>query len=194
MKKKLFSLAVICICLSVVSAGTLAYYTANETAHNVITSGGVNIEVVEQMQNGDTLIDFPAEGISGVMPGTSVSKIVRVENTGASDAWIRVKVSEKMTSAEGADLSAGVMTYKVKEGWIDGGDGYYYYNEPVAPADSTDVLFETVNFDAAMGNEYQNCTANILIYAEAVQSANNAIPENGDVTDIQGWPTAVENE
>ena len=41
-----------------------------------------------------------------------------------------------------------------------------------------------------MGNEYQNSTATVTVTAEAVQTANNAIPEGGSVTDIPGWPAA----
>lgn len=67
--------------------GTLAYFTSENTAHNVITSGGVNIEVVEKTQGKDgVLVDFPKEGVRGVMPGSDVSKIVSVKNTGESEA------------------------------------------------------------------------------------------------------------
>ena len=50
------------------------------------------------------------------------------------------------------------------------------------------LLFNEVLFSSAMGNEYQNCTAKIFVSAQAVQSANNPIPEGGTVTDIPGWP------
>ena len=43
-----------------------------------------------------------------------------------------------------------------------------------------------MKFDPRMGNEYQNCTVNINIYAQAVQTANNN-PEGG-VTEVKGWP------
>lgn len=194
MKRKLFFLSLAAICLAVLSAGTLAYYNAENTAHNIITTGGVNIEVVEQMRDGNTLVDFPPEGIGGVMPGSSVSKIVRVKNSGGNDTWIRVSVSMSIQGANGDGLpltlgdGTSVMTFSVMDGWVNGGDGYYYYNTPIAPQELTDVLFQEVCFSSAMGNEYQNCTANILIGAQAVQSANNAIPEGGDVTDIPGWP------
>lgn len=189
MKRKILLLAAVIACVAVTAAGTLAYFNAEGTAHNVITTGGVKIEVIEQMQDGDTLIDFPEEGISGVMPGSSVSKIVQVKNTGESEAWIRVKVSGSIQNTQGEELSVEVMSFTVMDGWMDGGDGYYYYHEPVASNALTDVLLQEVLFSPSMGNEYQNCTANIVIHAQAVQAANNAIPAGGDVTDIIGWPT-----
>lgn len=190
MKKKILLVAAITICLSIAVSGTLAYFTAEDTAHNVITSGGVNIEVVEKTQNKDgVLVDFPEEGMKGILPGADVSKIVSIENTGESEAWIRVKVEAKITSAEGVELpveiqgNGPVMTYTPAREWILGGDGYYYYENPVAAGKATEILFDTVSFAPQMGNEYQNCTANIVVSAQAVQTGNNG----KNVLEAQGW-------
>lgn len=251
MKKKLLALAVAAISLSTAVGGSLAYFNYVDTAHNVITSGGIGIEIVEKTKNGDALVDFPEEGISGVMPGTSVAKIVTVENTGANDAWIRVLVNVAISSGDlpltpstptpsasaspsdspsqggfeiipnnpdgpmtqALDLGGPVLppasqpvnlplivggvemvtldfnTTENDDGyWIDGGDGYYYYSKIVPAGESTKVLFENVCFAKEMGNEYQNCKVYIDVFAEAVQSDNNPIPEGGSVTDIKGWP------
>ncbi len=187
MKKKILLAAAVVICLTIAVSGTLAYFTFEDTAHNVITSGGVSIEVVEKTKSTDgaELEDFPKEGITGVMPGTEVSKIVSVRNTGNSEAWVRVKVYATITPAEGEEkLSSDVMTYTVSEGWTHGTDGYYYYNNKVPAGESTSILFDTVKFAPEMGNEYQNCRANIVISAQAVQTANNGTT----VMDAQGWP------
>lgn len=124
MKKKILLAAAVMICLAVGASGTLAYFTSENTAHNVITSGGVNIEVVEKTQGKDgVLVDFPKEGVRGVMPGSDVSKIVSVKNTGESEAWIRVQVESVIKAADGADLPltienvGPVMTYTVGGGW-----------------------------------------------------------------------------
>lgn len=192
MKKKTILIAALVICLAIAATGTLAYYTAERKAHNVITSGGVNIEVVEKTTGEDgTLVDFPKDGIKGVMPGSSVTKIVRIDNKGSSEAWVRVKVDSKIVGADGKELSLvigenerPVIKYTVLEGWIKGDDGYWYYNKPVAPGGQTAELFKSVDFDSAMGNEYQNCTANIVISAQAVQTANNG----ETVMEATGWP------
>ena len=47
MKRKLLILSVLAICLSTLAAGTLAYFTAEDKAHNVITTGGIDITVQE---------------------------------------------------------------------------------------------------------------------------------------------------
>ena len=194
MKNKILLAASAAICIAIAATGTLAYFTSEDTAHNVITSGGVNIEVVEKTKDGDgVLVDFPEEGITGVMPGTDVSKLVSVKNTGASEAWIRVRVEDAIKGADGADLPLNiegkgpVMTYETGSNWSLNEDGCYYYALPVAPGASTELLFDTVSFAPEMGNEYQDCTANIVISAQAVQTANNG----QSILEAQGWP---ENE
>ena len=185
MKKKILLAAALAICLAVAASGTLAYFTSGDAAHNVITTGGVKIAVVEKMQSEDgVLVDFPKEGMRGVMPGSDISKIVRVENTGESEAWIRVKVEAKITSADNEELPVDVMHYEIGENWHMDFDGFLYYAKPVAPGESTEMLFDTVRFAPEMGNAYQNCTANIWISAQAVQTANNG----ETVLEAQGWP------
>lgn len=186
MKKwKIIALSTVLACLAIVASGTLAYFTAQETAHNVITSGGVDIQLHEFSDNGsDGLV--PWEKVEGVMPGAEISKIVTVENTGASDAWVRVSVTKSITLARGVqgtpDLSLVVLDINPTD-WTEQ-DGYYYYNKPLAPGETTPPLFTTVTFDPKMGNDYQGSTAHIDVKADAVQVANNG----ETVLDALGWP------
>lgn len=192
MKKKVLLLLVLALCITALTTGTLAYFTGEETAHNVITSGGVNIAIVEQTRDSSgALVAFPEEGIRGIMPGSTVDKIVEIQNTGASEAWIRVKIEASIKGADGNPLpltfgqeSEQVMNYSVLTGWIAGNDGYYYYQDAVSGGKSTGKLLENVVFNPDMGNEYQNCTANIIISAQAVQKANNG----ESVLEAKGWP------
>ncbi len=192
MKRKILIAAVLVIVIASLSLGTLAYFTGSTIAHNVITSGNIGITLVEKTKNGDTLVDFPADGISGVMPGTDVSKIVTVENVGSGTAWIRVKVTSQLTGANGealpdsiarGDGTIDVMSFAIGEDWTKSGD-YYYYKNPVPTGSATTALLEVVTFAKEMGNEYQNCTANLIVEAQAVQTANNG----ETVLAAQGWP------
>lgn len=198
MKKKLFAAGIIAICLSLCVGSTWAYFTAEGRAHNVITSGSIGIEIIEKTRSEDGVeLDFPTDGLSNIMPGSCISKIVSVANSGEADAWIRVKVDAAIRGADQNPLpleldiqgvKVPIMTFTVQQGWINGGDGYYYYASPVAPGEKTDVFFDEVTFALEMGNAYQRSTANLTIVAQAVQTANNPIPDGGDVTDIPGWP------
>ena len=93
MKRKLLILSVLAICLAILAAGTFAYFTSEDTAHNVITTGGVKIAVQEWADEEKTT---PFEDLTGVMPNTTVTKIAEIKNTGASDAWVRVRVEKNI--------------------------------------------------------------------------------------------------
>ena len=93
MKRKILILSVLAICIATLAAGTIAFFTAEGKAHNVITTGGVEIAVQEWADDEKTK---PFENLSGVMPNTTVTKIAEVKNTGASDAWVRVKVEKNI--------------------------------------------------------------------------------------------------
>lgn len=184
MKKKFLIAAAVVLALAIAAGGTLAFFTSRTVVHNVITSGNIQIELEEKTLEDGVEVDFPAGGIAGVMPGTTVDKIVRVKNTGIGDAWIRVQLEGSIVSAQNKTLPVDVMIFTVEEGWIAGEDGYYYYENVVPSGEYTAELIKTVDFAASMGNEYQNCIANLIVSAEAVQVANN-----GDtVLEAAGWP------
>lgn len=192
MRKKLLALAAVVILAAITVSGSLAYFTAKDTARNVITSGGIKIELVEQTLDGSgALVAFPKEGITGIMPGSSASKIVQVKNTGPNEAWIRVKVEPSIVGADGEPLpmtlegGIPVMTYETLEGWTEK-DGCYYYGKPVASGELTAELLKEITFAPQMGNAYQNCTANIVITAQAVQTAHNG----ETALEAKGWPEA----
>lgn len=185
-KKKILLLVSIILCLSCVTVGTLAYFTAAETVHNVITSGNVDIDLIEQSSTDDGLVPF--EDMDGIVPGVTVSKIVSVKNTGVGTAWVRIAVEKEIQLAPGVegDVDLALIELDIDtENWVEE-DAYYYYTKPLAVGESTEPLFTTVTFDETMGNMYQKSKAFIDVRAEAVQVANNA--EGETVFDALGWP------
>ena len=187
-KWKTLALSLLICCLAVAASGTLAYYTASEQAHNVITSGGIAIDLQEYSDADDQLVPF--EDVDGVMPGMEVSKIVCVENTGASDAWVRVSVTKGIELAQAGDTEPDLDLLVLdidEENWTEQ-DGYYYYNRALRPGETTEPLFTTVTFAETMGNEYQNSTAAIDVTADAVQTANNG----ETALEAAGWPAAAQ--
>lgn len=163
---------------------TSAYYTAEERAHNVITSGDVDIELIEMMESEDGLVPF--ENQDGVMPGVAVSKIVTVKNTGGQPAFIRIKLEQVITLADGkeGDVDEALVTCNLNTiNWTEH-DGYYYYNNTLNPGEETKPLFTEVTFSEKMGNLYQGCTVELFVQAQATQVANN-----GDTAlEALGWP------
>ena len=173
-------------CVALCAGGTLAYFSAEEHAHNVITTGGVGIELVEW---GDLERTQPFEDAEGVMPGESVVKVVEVENTGQAPVWVRVKADVAVELAEGAQAPEGDPTDVVAidfgtEKWTEK-DGWWHYNEILPAGETTSPLFQHVTFDGpGMGNAYQGCEVTVDVLAQAVQSDNNG----ATALEAAGWP------
>lgn len=188
MKKRIFAMAVIMICISILASTTLAYFTDVGTARNVITSGGIVISLVEQQLVGDELVDYPNGPIS-VLPGRHVSKIVSVKNLDQT-AWIRMRYTVTVMDAAGdpmevpADELAQLIVIDADEENWTFRDGWWYCNEAVNSREVTAPLFESVDFATTMGNSFQGGTVYIDVIAQAVQQANNG----ATVLDAAGWP------
>ena len=189
MKRKILILSVLAILVAILAANTLAYFTADTKAHNVITTGDVDIVLQEWADEART---EKFVNPVGVMPGTEVTKIVEVKNVGTGTAWVRVELTvevwmgdeyEEELPAKHVHLMYGDTAGCNTTDWTYF-DGYYYYDKPLAPGETTEPLFTSVAFDDQMGNDYQNSTAHVDVNAYAVQSANNG----EDVLSANGWP------
>lgn len=185
MKRKILLASVVAILLALTVGGTFAFFTSEDKAHNVITTGNVKIDLLE-WADPERTEEF--KNVENIMPGTTVTKIAEVKNVGKGEAWIRVAVNKYVQTEDGtvADTDLIKLDINTTE-WIDGGDGYYYYTLPVKPGEVTTPIFTTVTFEAAMGNEYQNSAAHVKVDAQAVQTANNGTT----VTEAAGWPASA---
>ena len=186
MKRKILCLSVIVIMLAILAAGTIAYFTAEGRAHNVITTGSVEIELKEWADENKTV---PFKDLEGVMPNTTVTKIAEIKNIGKSDAWIRVKIKKSIELKHKGNPDTNLVELNLNDrDWITDGE-YYYYRNALKPGETTTPIFTSVTFKAAMGNEYQDAKATVDIYAQAVQTANNPATD-GDVKTVKGWPAS----
>ena len=103
----------------------------------------------------------------------TVTKIAEIKNTGASDAWVRVKVERASSSRARAHRTPASWNWRSIPPTGRKKDGYYYYTKALKPGEVTAPVFTSVTFNATMGNEYQNATATVNVSAQAVQTANN---------------------
>ena len=102
MKKKILLISAIVLCIAILSGGTLAYFTTSDTARNVITSGGVEVKVIEQQLVDGELQDYPSEPIP-VMPAATVSKIVSVQSIEAP-VWVRMNYTVTVFDPNGEEM------------------------------------------------------------------------------------------
>ncbi len=185
MKRRVFVTSIVVILLSIGVLGTYAYTVAEGTATNVITTGCVNIELKEYTLNEENeRIPYGNTAIA-VIPTSKVDKIVNVENTGNQQVFVRVLVTITVNSETGEDfdLSNIIIDYNSTDWTLK--DGYWYYNNILDVADTTEDLFTSVEFSANMGNDFMNSTITINVKAEATQVANQTA---SNATEAVGWP------
>lgn len=182
-KKRAALIAAIVCCIAMVAAGSLAYFNAQETAKNVITTGALKMALHDETTDGKP---FPEDGISGVVPATTVDKKVYVENVGSVDMYVRIALDKVITPAKGsqAELDFSNITLDIDSSKWTEKDGYYYYNRALKPGEKTEPLFTKVSFGAELGNDYMDAKVVIDVDAQAVQSKNNT----DSALDAKGWP------
>lgn len=192
-KSRIALIALAIGCIAMLGAGTAAYFLVQDTAVNVITTGILDMTLVEKTTDGaepgTELEDLPEfvsneNGAFSVMPGQTVSKIPYLDNTGTADFYARIQLVSRI-EVDGKELNADVIELDISEDWVLQ-NGWYYYTKAVLPGEKTTPLFTGVTFKTAMSNEYQNATVTIEVNAEAVQSKNNGATWQ----DAAGWPTA----
>ncbi len=185
-KKRILCLALIATGLAILASGTAAYFVAEDTAYNVITTGCLYMDLVEETEDGKP---WPEEGVSDVVPATSVGKVAYVVNKGSVPFFTRVLVEKKITPAQGVEteLNADYISLNVNTEFWTEQNGFYYYNRILKPGQRTEPLFTKVTFAPEMGNEYMNAQVEIAVLAQAVQSANNGT----DPLYALGWSEAT---
>lgn len=189
MKKKILYIAALLICLSIITGGTVAYFTAEDTAHNVITTGGIDVSVVQQ-QLVDGALQPSGDQPIPVMPDTTFSKVVSVQST-KQTAWVRLRYEITVYDAQGAEkplteeeLNRIIIITPDDTNWLFL-DGWWYYTDAIGFGETAKPLFETITFSGPnMGNEYQGCSMVLTLTAQAVQQANNG----ETVQEAAGWP------
>lgn len=189
MKRRiLFSVLAVMVAFGAIG-GTVAYFTTQGTATNVITAGNIQAEIREWA---DEEMTVPFQNNTTVMPGTEATKVVAVENTGDNDAWVRLRVKKSYELADTQTADAQTQAKAEEdlirlnvndEEWTEK-DGWYYYNESLKPGEISAPLFTAVEFDWALGNVWQGADVTINVEMDAVQVANNG----ATALEAAGWP------
>lgn len=101
-----------------------------------------------------------------------VTDALAVQNTGTAQAYIRASYAVNWRDGEGiiaAVTPDGYSCDLVKDpqgAWVEGGDGYFYYPDPVDPGGETPSLL-TCSVSRPEDPEY---TLSVEVVAEAIQS------------------------
>ena len=143
-------------------------FTKTSPVENTFKPSRVSCAVVEGTN---------APVVSGNVDTGEIKSNVQIQNTGDTDAYIRVAIvvnwmSESgnvyaMKPVQGTDYS---MSLSLADGWFEEG-GYYYYSMPVAPDKTTPVLINEAKILKQQGDYYLS----IEIVASAIQSAPGSV-------------------
>lgn len=207
-KKKLSLVIAAGVLLIAVVGGSLAWFTSQDTKTNHFTTGSISHEIVE---------DFDTTGPSqDLLPGDEVNKDVWINNTGKSDALLRVKITPQWMNGEEADTDLGnegielVFAEKVQtalnesgiaEGatWVLGNDGYFYYTS-ILSVNSEEVekqtaqLLDAVRLSGKITDQtkFANKEMNVIIESETVQVNKDAYEEEWFTENESGLTTVID--
>lgn len=181
MKKKILKVLLPLCIISMITIGiTYAAFKAEKRTTNVITIGNVNVNLIDIYTRPDV-----------VAPGDEVSKIVSAENNGRNNEYVRIKLRKVWTDKENKEVKEMDpnfidINFPNTEDWIDGGDGYYYYQNILEPGERASDLLNS--FKLSLDYEPyadKDIEGNIIVSAEAIQSDNfKPEIENGHII---GW-------
>ena len=155
---------------------SLALFTSQDSEINEFETGNVDIEIIENF-NGCELTESPK----------TCTKEVSIQNiTSKTDAIIRVAIIPYWEDSSGnywpGDVSEIDLVFSnlvdVESdtvGWVDGGDGYYYYNQLVPKQVETNQLLSAVTIPETLDDSYYGKKLIVDVKAEAVQPTWDAV-------------------
>ena len=160
------------------------------TVRNLITTGSVSLRIEEKSLENGVEKDY-AEPVGGVpfLPGTSISRVSYMENTGSVPFYLRARAVVSVTGDDGP-LPADVICLRVDDRhWLAGGDGWLYYSDVVEPGPGNRVcFFDSVSFDGNAAAAYENSEVKIVVEGQAVQAKNNPLAKGASPVSAAGWP------
>ena len=190
-KKKIIGLCIAGVLAVGSIGGSLAWFTSSDSITNPFSTASTDnpsnpnsgIKINEK---------FNKEEADNTLPGDKVTKQVNVSNKATYDQLIRVKIKKVWKDAKGEekpDLDTKNINLnfeknltdsnKPEEGkWIEGSDGYYYYNGIVNPDGQTANLLESVTLSKDITNEFKGLKFDVIVDSEGVQAANGAVNDS----------------
>ena len=152
-KKVLIYLLTAVLAGSLSFGSTYAYLYASDAAVNEFTIGGTITEVEEDY-------DPPPK----LTPGAIITKKPWIVNKGNLKSFVRALIV--FSDLAGKDICEPLV---IGNKWhLNPADGYYYYQELLAPGASTQPLFETVEIKSGLTEEDMK-EFEIIVYAESRQ-------------------------
>lgn len=133
--------------------------------------------------------------VTGSAASGSVKSDITAKNTGNTTVFLRLRLSACWVDGTGkvtGTPSVPLPKITLRQNWLDGGNGLYYYALPVEPEQSTTVLCEPMRMGTSVSPTGAAVYQQITVLAEAVQALpEKAAQEAWGVTVKNGHITAV---
>ncbi|ELC8351314.1 hypothetical protein QYB82_002140 [Clostridium perfringens] len=190
-KKKIIGLCIAGVLAVGSIGGSLAWFTSSDSVTNPFTTASTDNP--SDLNSGIKINEkFDEKEAKDRLPGDKVTKQVNVINTAKYDQLIRVKIKKVWKDAKGeekSDLDTKNIILNFGENltdsnkpekgkWIEGSDGYYYYNGIVNPKVQTANLLESVTLSKDTTNEFKGLKFDVVVDSEGVQAANGAVNDS----------------
>lgn len=160
MKNRRKGIVLFTACIAASAAGiTCAYLTSADHADNSFSVAKVDITVTETFNPPDD-----------PKPGDKIIKAPRVHSDSDVDCYVRIMA---IFTNDGDKMCEPL---KINSGWTLKEDGYYYWDQLLAPGQDTDTLFESIQIRADVDEE-DMVPFDVLVYSECVQAAGRTAGE-----------------
>lgn len=155
----------ITLCIAAVASFSLGVTTAaltrtTNTIRNTFEAADVNTSIVE-------IVDEEP-----VKSDASIVKEVSIQNDGPTRCFVRARITVSPDIWDGTEDGISI---DILDGWMDGGDGFYYYDKIIEVGEKTDELIDRVKVG-------KNVTKNfdVTIYEESVEAIGLPVRLNGE--------------
>ena len=110
--------------------------------------------------------------VTGSAVSGSVKSDITAENTGSTTVFLRLRLSACWVDGTGkvTGTPSALPQITLRQNWLDGGNGLYYYALPVEPEQSTTVLCEPMQMKTFVSPTGAVVYQQITVLAEAVQA------------------------
>ena len=153
-KKLIISVALMLLTALTFSYGTYAYFTDSVSAGTTIRAGSFEL-FIRDTTLPDGGASIPGAATVSIMPGTSVTKNVRLRNEGNSSAYIRIKPILTVALAEQnrgreSEIDLSLISLDIDGSlWLER-DGYYYYHKALRPGEWAESFYRSISFHSVL--------------------------------------------
>lgn len=157
---------------------------------------------------------YAPEGETAAYPGFTCSRSAVAQNTGERACWVRMRLEKKWLERDSSNkwVESGDTTLNTDyievtlddtTNWLDGEDGWYYYQPSIEPGQTSSSLLSSISISTQIGEEYNDGQAHdvsstyidkaaeVDVYMEATanpyeqQGSIKKLPQTGDTTSFK---------